>query len=370
MKLENLSDEEQATMIILPFKFFVVGDLSYLMLQGRKTYCTKNCLLCQSKQSAWENSESSFTLLSQDYVNTLRKRDNPKQNYGFTSSSDCLLSNIEFSAWICPLLHIKLGLVSIMVNSLYSHVGTTKTKRKIDDTGNENKECDEDSAPENRELDLILQKRGIVRQKYHNNSLIGNHCDRFLENYQIIINEIQAKFGDKTFYQNLSDVAHVLNCIFPILSRSSTTATDEDCEILDALCHRFGLNWRKLYDNTKLTPKFHLLEKHVPKQFRMYGFLADFNEEQVEKLHQIFKNNNRTYKNIANWEKRTRLVINRLYFSCSFDCRNIITTVIQLTACKKREKTKKKEEEVEQNRTANISWALKPIIETITSYLN
>lgn len=225
-------------------------------------------------------------------------------------------------------------------------------------------------AENNKDLDTILKRYHIARQLYHNNSLLGNHCDLFLENHQNIINEISERFGANIFYQNMMEVSNILNCIFPILAQPSTTATDEQCEILQTLCTRFGEAWRKLYDNSKLTPKFHLLEKHVPQQYRKFGFFADFSEEKVEKMHQVIKQGNITYKNIPNWEKGNRLVLNRMHFSLCSDCRKQMGYVFVKTGQKEKEKTKKKKEEKEQVRKSSLGMALQPIVETLSSFLN
>ena len=108
-------DEESVYEV--PFEFFISGDIKWLfLLEARATYCGKNCPFCFSKQSEWKDCNQRFSSLSHEIVKT-KLVGKPRNNYGF-DQDECLL-DIPFDHWICPLLHIELGIVSFLVSTLF-----------------------------------------------------------------------------------------------------------------------------------------------------------------------------------------------------------------------------------------------------------
>ena len=85
---------------------------------------------------------------------------------------------------------------------------------------------------------------------------------------------------------------------------------------MDVLCAKFGLLWREFYRRSgneaiidHLTPKFHLIEKHLPATFRRFRCLRKFSDESIERIHHEWIDYTSIYKNITDWELRSIAII-------------------------------------------------------------
>ena len=97
------------------------------------------------------------------------------------------------------------------------------------------------------ELERILAQYGILRQLYHSQSLIGEHCHRLLYSHEAILNDVAHMFKNKdirrqdlnddlingeidTYIAKMQDTMAAMDFVFSLLGMASEEATDEDVE--------------------------------------------------------------------------------------------------------------------------------------------
>ena len=123
-----------------------------------------------------------------------------------------------------------------------------------------------------------LKILNIDLQVYHGGTMIGNHCDIYLDNYEILTSFI-ADENRKNFFNNYFNIIKriIRKCQAKIWLNES-----DICEITQ-FCHQLGEEWPKLYPT--ITTKVDDVVFHLPrfiKEFKTLGFLS---EEDTESLH-------------------------------------------------------------------------------------
>ena len=126
-------------------------------------------------------------------------------------------------------------------------------------------------------------------------------------------------------------MCEVLDGIFYFVFRQGKLATDEECDDLDLLCLYFGQLWRQFFKGNHLTPKFHLLENHVPQQFREFRTLGEFTEESIEREHHRFSELARRFNNIKNYEQKVKQIGGLTHFANDCVCDSILEGVLNST---------------------------------------
>ena len=120
----------------------------------------------------------------------------------------------------------------------------------------------------------------------------------------------------------IAEMCKVLDGIFFLAFRQATSASEEEKDQMTELCKYFRQLWRAYYKNQHLKVKLHLIECHLPEQFRKYGSLGEFVEDHVERLHHRYKIFNRRLANLTNWGAKYQFTDTCLIFAESLECKS------------------------------------------------
>ena len=122
-----------------------------------------------------------------------------------------------------------------------------------------------------------LKLLNIDLQIYHVGTMIGNHCDIYLDNYESLTIYISDE-NSRLFFNNYFSIIKqiIRKC------QAKHWLSEEDIELVTQLCMELGQQWPKLYKS--ITTKVDDIINHLPrfiKEFKTLGFLS---EEDTESL--------------------------------------------------------------------------------------
>ena len=165
-------------------------------------------------------------------------------------------------------------------------------------------------------LENVLQQNRIVRQAYHSQSFIGNHCHKYLtaECIESLTSTIRHKSVDLfSRYQPLitktlrlseknMTILKAFSLVHQLMSHKKPMQ-DKDNEVRaieDAISNYFDL-YQALFPDISLIPKQHFLEHHCTDWIRRWGFGMAFGGEQGgEHIHAHMHRIARSSKGILN----------------------------------------------------------------------
>jgi len=174
-------------------------------------------------------------------------------------------------------------------------------------------------------IERILESKGIVRQQYHSQSLIGNHCDRLLEHHEWILSQIEEVLLNKQlrrldleesidndiheFITMIRESLQLLEAICLLMARVDHQASDLECRQFEKLVTDLGKLWRRTDFDQSCSVKLHGLECVGVKQFWDFRTLGQFSEEPTETLHHLWKIYHRHYANVVGYERHTKVIL-------------------------------------------------------------
>ncbi len=171
---------------------------------------------------------------------------------------------------------------------------------------------------------------GVDRGAHHGGDLVGGCVKRLMQNAETLFDEMAeflcgvARDNGETSEERLgairvrcklySSCLQQFDAFFSCLALSRDDVNDFEEEIERAKKYLAAAmqSWRDL--ELSVTPKLHLLEDHTIDFMRKYGGLADFDEELVERCHQVGVRSNaqsrysarhlkQKYLNFSRWEQ-------------------------------------------------------------------
>ena len=173
-------------------------------------------------------------------------------------------------------------------------------KSKIDDTLGEedrlqlesvelSKICDELKAraackmgSREKLLNRKLEDMKVIRQAYHGNVFVGNHCKVVLNTYKTLCNVVADK---PDFHHKINTVFGIFSKICPLLFLKSRHLTSDEIACIKQLCIEFGEVFPVFFPKCNVTCKIHELIFNVPRfvsEFRTIGMMS---EEEGESIH-------------------------------------------------------------------------------------
>ena len=168
------------------------------------------------------------------------------------------------------------------------------------------------TCQEEQLFDQLLKKFNIHEQSQHGGTLIGNHCDILLDNYEIYCQTL-PKQEDKDFFM---DYFKVLKFIIRKCSAKRWLSESEIKEV-EHYCHRFGELWPKL--TKTITLKADDIIYHIPKFLKQWKTIGMFSEEDTESLHRECNNILRPLYSMKNKGEKLYLGLKRLTYKRNYD---------------------------------------------------
>lgn len=183
-----------------------------------------------------------------------------------------------------------------------------------------------ENRPVEAAIEDILTLYGIVRQVYHGQSLIGEHCHRLLHWHEIILEKITEVLKDATlrrvdtaddiderideYIRHLRDLMGAMDYAFSVSANQDHVATDEECDTFEQVCKFIGSKWRSFL-KLSCPPKLHMLESHMWVHLRRFRNLGVFGEDPVERLHNTDNKYNRLFNNIKTFKRAETAKLSR-----------------------------------------------------------
>ena len=164
--------------------------------------------------------------------------------------------------------------------------------------------CERVMGPKEKELSDALESIHVVRQAYHGNVMVGNHCIKVLNNYQVltsVVGEVQNMYN--WFFLTLSEIMKL------VMARRFLT--DDECARLRTLCHSFGAKFPVVFPDRNITRKIHELVFNVPEFAEKWHTVGLLSEQEGESMHAIVKAELRTLACVRNKADKLRKVLER-----------------------------------------------------------
>ena len=129
-----------------------------------------------------------------------------------------------------------------------------------------------------REKALIsaLESIKVVRQAYHGNVMVGNHCVKVLKNCQVLTNVI----SDEISYNHFNEIFDIFNDMTLVMSKRFLT--EEEILKFDEQCVVFGQKFPMYFPERNINRKMHELIFNIPKFVHKYKTIGMLSEQEGE----------------------------------------------------------------------------------------
>ena len=174
-----------------------------------------------------------------------------------------------------------------------------------------------------------MKKEAISFKKFHGGTLTGGHCYKFFDQWEVKIEPVLNKiFNDaadlkiskgessadlkdhiQSLLSHVTIITYVFNHIYRLMYRK-TALSVEDMKLFGSLCALFGELWRKC--GFPLTPKFHILERHLHDYMVRFHRLGILSEDIMERSWIADHKWDSTYSCVLNWKHKTTLKHRRM----------------------------------------------------------
>ena len=158
-----------------------------------------------------------------------------------------------------------------------------------------------------RQLLETLDSIKVVRQAYHGNVFIGNHCKIILNNYEKLCSVVS---DEPEFHEHISESFRIYSELDKLIS-AKRFLTEVEILSVKELCTGFG-KFTVNFPNETVTRKMHELIFDVPRFLAKHKTLGYLSEEEGESLHCSINKQLRQYQSIRNeGEKLVHVVKNQ-----------------------------------------------------------
>ena len=317
--------------VLSPIHFLVVSDINAMfLLQGRDGSSPNKCLKCDLSVFEWKRDKTKIgnDLTADMLVNMLRHKTVKAINKaGMTNEP---LFNLPPSRYLCPLLHLLLGLINdILAKAIIPFAlcmdGCTEEELEI----RHELESNEPMRPKKRislkaKLKRLVKQRtskcfgtdtairnaltesGLYFENYHGGSMNGNNCQKLcsrareltdvcmnicleklrqhetegnIPSYSPTISDCEQKFESIAQVLEIADVVFA-QCNILAPTENEIADLEDSIAILEEKWHSACL---------PVTPKAHLTFRHLIIDVRRFNGLGDKQEQELERRHQIQK---------------------------------------------------------------------------------
>ena len=341
IEFQNDDAKLQIFTVMSPLHFIVVCDISAMFtLMGRDGNSPSKCLKCDLKISEWKKDKTKKgSDLTMDLLATmlLTMRDKEINRAGVKAKP---LFDLPPSRYLCPLLHLLLGLINDVMGKgvipfalrmdgctdkeleirmrlldddcSRREIVTLKAQLKKMITARTSTQNGTDSEIRNK-----LTESGIYFENYHGGTLNGNNCQAMCAKAREVMEvckkicrgrlETHMKNGTLPMYsptiedcdEKFETLAQVLEIADVVFAGCNIVApNEEEIRQLEKNIEILENRWRKA--NLPVTPKAHLTFQHLIGDVRLYGGLADKQEQELERRHQFQKKWSNRLRNMRN----------------------------------------------------------------------
>lgn len=202
-------------------------------------------------------------------------------------------------------------------------------KKKLSDYGSVNR-----PKPVKNEIERQLKEKSICPNRYYDNILNGEGCERLQKGGKAIGNNIREVMKNST-YQRLHLAADIENKIdnyidswielLDLLNKICGTmckkedATELEINEFEENLGILGKQWRVFWKYEHITPTFHILESHVLEQLRQYKSLGKHSAAYIERYHFVFNELEKDHLHIKKKAKREQCIQEKFTLSNSPD---------------------------------------------------
>ena len=163
-------------------------------------------------------------------------------------------------------------------------------------------------GPREQLLNRKLEEMKVIRQAYHGNVFVGNHCKLVLKNHEALCSVIRDK---PHLHQKFITIFSLFNRIHPYLFLKSRRLTPEEIESLQDMCSKFGELFPQLFPEANITRKIHELIFSVPRFAARFKTIGMLSEEEGESLHAAVNIELRQLVAVRNPAERMSLLVQR-----------------------------------------------------------
>eukprot|EP00112_Aurelia_sp_Birch-Aquarium-sp1_P019382 Seg4785.1 transcript_id=Seg4785.1/GoldUCD/mRNA.D3Y31 product="hypothetical protein" protein_id=Seg4785.1/GoldUCD/D3Y31 len=163
-------------------------------------------------------------------------------------------------------------------------------------------------GPRERILNSKLEEIKVVRQAYHGNVFVRNHCKLVLKNHGTVCSVI----SDKTdMHTKFIELFSLFNMIQPLLFMKQRMLKDEEITLVKDVCYKFGALFPLYFPEKNITRKIHEFVFSVPRfidRFKTTGLLS---EEEGESFHAAVNMELRQLVAVRNPTEKMQLLLKR-----------------------------------------------------------
>ena len=133
-----------------------------------------------------------------------------------------------------------------------------------------------------RERALVdaLENMKVVRQAYHGNVMVGNHCVIVLQRYT----ELTAVISDQPIHRGFNEVFKLFSDAMTLIMARRFLSNEEVAK-LTKLCHRFGEVFPVHFPERNIIRKIHELVFNVPIFVEVHRTIGMLSEQEGESKH-------------------------------------------------------------------------------------
>ena len=175
------------------------------------------------------------------------------------------------------------------------------------------KKCDDLKAayvnhvgPYEQALLNALDSLNVVRQAYHGNVMVGNHCHKVLEGFTTLTNVLPHEDDRARF----NTVFRVFDSIMELVLAKRFLSANE-IDLLAQRCNEFGVVFPKNLPERNITPKVHMIVFDVPEFVRAHKTIGVVSEQEGESKHAAINAEIRPLACVRNAAEKLLLVFRR-----------------------------------------------------------
>ena len=157
-----------------------------------------------------------------------------------------------------------------------------------------------------RSLNLALESIKVVRQAYHGNVMVGNHCVIVLKRFAVLTSIISG--SNQNLYNKFNEIFKIFSDVMTIVM-SRRFLEDHELSALDELCLNFGQMFSLYFPQRNITRKIHELIFNVPNFVQRHKTIGMLSEQEGESKHASINAEIRPLANVRNASEGIRLVL-------------------------------------------------------------
>ncbi len=176
----------------------------------------------------------------------------------------------------------------------------------------------------------VLKKHGIVKQRFHGKSFIGNDCHTYLKEevytdvFDTMVETCKTLTGDPEIINRAQVIAQKykeekrLYSIIHRLIAHSKHVPSSNLPVIQEAIDSYLEYYRREFPNSSIPVKYHILEDHIVDWLRRYPFgFGLLGEQGAESVHAFVNRITPNYHAVRSSEKQQQLIVEDQHLKCS-----------------------------------------------------